>query len=129
MAPSEAAVAPQDPVDPEVFANGWISKLDVIPFSSGPEVRDQHLTSVRAQVPEAEVLISDQFASIGDGYWVIYVPQRFPNGVEAVDYCRARGRTIAMECAGRFLSHYSDDFHYRCHPTEEGGTTGRCTHP
>ncbi|MDQ0938832.1 serine/threonine-protein kinase [Streptomyces sp. V1I1] len=115
------------PIDPEAFANGWISKLDVTPVSSGTVTRDQHLASVRVQVPEAEVLRSDDYASLGTGYWVIYVPRSFTNGTEAVEYCLARGRTTKETCAGRYLSHNSADRPLVCEPDGEGGTTGRCT--
>ncbi|OAH11071.1 hypothetical protein [Streptomyces jeddahensis] len=73
------------------------------------------------------MLGSDDFASLGAGYWVIYVPRSFSSGTEAVNHCVARGRTTKETCTGRYLSHDSADSPLTCEPDGEGGVTGRCT--
>ncbi|WP_238431893.1 serine/threonine-protein kinase [Streptomyces cavernae] len=128
-ASGEPATASPGAVDPEAFVNRWISKLDTIWRDSGTAVRDQRLAAVRKQIPNAQVLVTDDFASMGAGYWVIYVPRAFSTGTAAVEYCVARGRTTESECVGRYLSHNSADSPYTCSPTADGQTTGRCAYP
>ncbi|GAA3820574.1 serine/threonine-protein kinase [Streptomyces phyllanthi] len=124
----ETADSP-DTADPETYANSWIAKLDQTWAESGTEMRDQHLAAVRKEVPDAQVLFSTDFESMGSGYWVIYVPQRFGSGLAAVDYCAKLGRTTKGSCMGRYLSHNTAHQPLMCEPDGEGGTTGRCTGP
>ncbi len=112
-----------DPAD-EGPGDTWVAQLFSEPVSSGEAVRDQRLAAVRGDVPDAEFLRSDDFASLVPGYWVIYVPGPFADGRAAVRYCADRGRTTANECVGRFVSDVAADRELVCHPT--GGGSGRC---
>ncbi len=102
----------------------WIAQLFSEPVSTGTEVRDQRLAAVRAEVPEAEVLLSDDFASLNPGYWVIYVSDDFDDGTEAVEFCAEHGRVDGNTCVGRYLSDSPGDADLICHP-QDGGS-GRC---
>ncbi|UCM87362.1 serine/threonine-protein kinase [Streptomyces marincola] len=118
----------QEP-DPEPGAGGpatgiWIAQLFSEPVGSGTAVRDQRLAAVRADIPEAEVLLSDDFPSLNPGYWVIYVSGGFDDGYDAVSFCAERGRTSGNECVGRYLGASAADAGLICHP--ENGGSGRC---
>ncbi|MEE1930449.1 serine/threonine-protein kinase [Streptomyces sp. TRM 70351] len=105
----------------------WIAQLFSEPVSTGEDVRDRRLAAVREEVPEAELLRSDDFASLNPGYWVVHVPGPFADGRDAVRFCAERGRTSANACVGRYLSDDPADTVYVCHP--QGGGSGRCTRP
>ncbi|UGY90862.1 serine/threonine-protein kinase [Streptomyces gobiensis] len=109
----------------EQHARTWIAQLFSEPVSSGTAARDRRLAAVRKSVPEAQLLRSDDFASLNPGYWVIYAPGPFADGKAAVSFCGQRGRTTANTCVGRYLSHDAADKVYICHP--KAGGTGRCT--
>ncbi len=126
---AEETTAAPDTVGAEAYANSWLALLAKSPVDSGTAKRDQRLAAVRAQVPEAEVLLSGDFESLGGAYWVIYVPRSFDSGVAAVDYCATVGRTTADSCMGRYLSHDAADAPLKCQPDGTGGVTGRCTGP
>ncbi|TDC24320.1 serine/threonine protein kinase, partial [Streptomyces sp. 8K308] len=118
---------PDEPESPDGGDDGfWMAQLFSEPVESGPEVRDERLAAVRAEgVPEAEVVLSDEFASLNPGYWVIYAPGPFADGREALAFCADRGRTTANQCIGRYLSTNPDDKVYVCQPGD-GGPSGRC---
>ncbi|MFD2623755.1 hypothetical protein [Streptomyces chumphonensis] len=105
----------------------WIAQLHSEPVSSGTAERDRRLAELRATVPEARVLLSDDHASLNPGYWVLYAPGPFTDGRDAVAYCADRGRTTGDSCVGRYLSGDASDRDLVCHP--EGGGSGRCTRP
>lgn len=124
----EATASPAT-VSPETFADSWIVKLDQTWADSGTAQRDQHLEAARAQVPDAQVLLSTNFESMRAGYWVIYVPRSFDSGTEGIEYCAQLGRTTKGSCMSRYLSHDSAHQPLMCEPDGEGGITGRCTGP
>jgi hypothetical protein len=68
------------------------------------------------QVPGAQYLVSDNYAALRPGFWVVYYDGSFASGTEAVAYCAARGRTTASQCVGRFLSTNPADTAYICRP-------------
>lgn len=103
---------------------GWIAQLHSEPTSSGTSVRDRQLTSIRSSVPGAQVLRSNDYASLRPGYWVIYAPGPFADGKAAVSFCAKHGRTSSNTCVGRYLSESTSDRSYVCHP--QGGGSGRC---
>ncbi len=117
-----ATPSPSAPV-----AGTWIAQLHSEPVSSGAAERDRRLAELRAAVPEAQVLLSDDYASLNPGYWVLYAPGPFTDGRDAVAYCADRGRTTGDSCVGRYLSGDASDRDLICHP--EGGGSGRCTRP
>ncbi|WP_426567519.1 protein kinase domain-containing protein [Streptomyces canus] len=112
---------------PSPAANGrWIAQLYSEPVSSGTAARDRRLERIRATVPEALVLRSDDYASLRPGFWVVYAPGPFTDGRAALSFCAERGRTTAVSCIGRYLSTSSDDFALQCRPPASS-PAGRCT--
>ncbi|MFJ2307144.1 serine/threonine-protein kinase [Streptomyces sp. NPDC087787] len=104
----------------------WIAQLYSDPVGAGTADRDKRLATIRRSVPEAEVLRSDDYASLRPGYWVIHAPGPFTDGHSALAFCAARGRTTANACIGRYLSTSAADFPLQCRPPVER-PTGRCT--
>ncbi|MCK1796378.1 serine/threonine protein kinase [Streptomyces sp. XM4193] len=105
--------------------SGWVAQLFSEPVSTGIATRDRRLAAVRKSVPQAQVLRSDDHASLNPGYWVIYAPGPFSDGKAAVAFCASKGRTGSGDCVGRYLSDAAADRVYVCHP--QGGGSGRCT--
>lgn len=103
----------------------WIAQLASVPKSDEVTGRDAKLAEVRRQVPDAQVLDSDRYASLKPNYWVVYADGPFPDGTAVLAYCAARGRPVADLCVGRFLSGASADLKYVCAPAN-GTTTGIC---
>ncbi|WP_370076258.1 serine/threonine-protein kinase [Streptacidiphilus sp. MAP12-16] len=109
----------------ENSADTWIAQLASVPISSGSGARDSELAAIRRQVPGAEVLNSDDFASLRPGYWVMYAPGPFADGEQALASCAAAGRTTAAECVGRYLSHLASDITFICRHAASG-VDGNC---
>ncbi|MBL3807225.1 serine/threonine-protein kinase [Streptomyces sp. BRB081] len=107
-------------------AGSWIAQLFSEPVSTGTATRDRRLAAVRAEVPEARYLRSDDYASLRPGYWVFYVPGPFEDGRAALRFCAEKGRTSGNECVGRYLSDDRGDADAICHPPA-GSAKGRCT--
>ncbi|MGW0820148.1 serine/threonine-protein kinase [Streptomyces sp. NPDC002845] len=105
---------------------GWIAQLHSEPVSSGAAERSQQLAAIRASVPEAVWLLSDNYASLRPGYWVFYAPGPFLDGYAALTFCANRGRTTPSTCIGRYLSTSPADFALQCRPPV-ANATGRCT--
>ncbi|WP_190035242.1 serine/threonine-protein kinase [Streptomyces fructofermentans] len=127
--PSSATKAPDPPrttAPPPAGQGRWIAQLHSEPVGSGTAARDRRLAAVRASVPEAQVLRSDDYASLRPGYWVIHAPGPFADGRAALAFCAERGRTTPGTCIGRYLSTASADFGLQCRPPA-AAPTGRCT--
>ncbi|MEU3345222.1 protein kinase [Streptomyces sp. NPDC006700] len=97
----------------------WIAQLYSDPVGAGTADRDKRLATIRRSVPEAEVLRSDDYASLRPGYRVIYAPGPFTDGRSALAFCAARGRTTANACIGRYLSTSAADFPLQCRPPSD----------
>ncbi|MFD4973901.1 protein kinase [Streptomyces sp. NPDC058424] len=124
--PTAEATQSAAPVEQPPLPDGrWIAQLYSDPVSAGIADRDRRLATIRRSVPEAEVLRSDDYASLRPGYWVIYVPGPFTDGRSALALCAARGRTTANACIGRYLSTSAADFPLQCRPPADR-PTGRC---
>jgi serine/threonine protein kinase len=126
---SPSAGGQQDPRESEpptedALSRIWIAQLYSEPVSSGTAVRDQRLAAVRAEVPDAEVLRSDDYPSLRPGYWVVYAPGPFADGRAAVRYCADHGRTTENQCVGRYLSDNTAHRELICFPADGG--SGRC---
>jgi len=123
-ATSPPSSSPQSSESPPLN-DSWIAVLASEPVRNGPEARDDRLTGVLAEVPEAELLRSDDYPSLLPGYWVIHAPGPFADGKEAIAFCADRGRTAINACYGRYLSQDPDDRRLQCHPADGG--SGRCS--
>jgi serine/threonine protein kinase len=118
-APSAAGTrsAPASSASTTAPANGtWIAQLGSVPVSAGSSALQSELAQVWQQIPGAQYLVSDDYASLRPGYWMIYYDGSFANGTEAVAYCAAHGRTTRNQCIGRFLSNNPADIIYMCYP-------------
>ncbi|MGW2183691.1 protein kinase domain-containing protein [Streptomyces sp. NPDC001732] len=125
--PTDEATHSATPVGQAPPTDGrWIAQLYSEPLGAGLAVRDKRLATVRQSVPEAEVLRSDDFASLRPGYWVFYAPGPFTDGHSALAFCAARGRTTANTCIGRYLSTSPFDLPLQCRPPADR-PTGRCS--
>ncbi len=125
--PTAEATPSATPVERAPLPDGrWIAQLYSEPVGAGVAVRDERLATVRRSVPEAEVLRSDDFASLRPGYWVFYAPGPFADGRSALAFCAARGRTTANACIGRYLSTSPSDFPLQCRPPADH-PAGRCS--
>ncbi|QDY76517.1 serine/threonine-protein kinase [Streptomyces qinzhouensis] len=89
----------------------WIAQLHSEPMAAGIAERDRRLAEIRATVPDAEYVRSDDYASLRPGFWVLYAPGPFADGRAALAYCEERGR---QECLGRYLSTSGDDYGLQC---------------
>ncbi|MEV5439409.1 protein kinase [Streptomyces sp. NPDC052682] len=124
--PSRTPSARSEPPAVPPGTGRWIAQLHSEPVSSGTDARDRALARIRASVPEAAVLRSDDYASLRPGYWVIHAPGPFADGRAALAFCAERGRTTANTCIGRYLSTDPADFPLQCRPPATA-PTGRCT--
>lgn|SRR5262249_3632129 len=97
-------------------SGSWIAQLASVPVRDGQARLKFVLASVQRQVPGAAVLTSADYASLKSGYWVIFFPGPFSDGIAAISFCKNRGRTTADECIGRYLSHNPSDFGLQCLP-------------
>ncbi|WP_030683790.1 serine/threonine-protein kinase [Streptomyces sp. NRRL B-1347] len=104
----------------------WVAQLHSEPDTSSPATRDRKLAAVRRQVPEAQYLHSDDYASLRPGFWVFYAPGPFADGRAALRFCAERGRTSEKTCIGRFLSGSGADLVFQCKPPASS-PQGRCT--
>lgn len=111
---------------PAPSGGSWIAQLFSEPVSTGTATRDRRLAAVRAEVPEARYLRSDDYASLRPGYWVFYVPGPFNDGRAALRFCAEKGRTSGNECVGRYLSDDGADADAICHPPA-ASPKGRCS--
>ncbi|MEU1279005.1 serine/threonine-protein kinase [Streptomyces sp. NPDC005805] len=119
-----ASAVPPPPSEPP--GGRWIAQLFSEPVASGTAARDMRLARVRESVPEAEVVRSDDYASLRPGFWVIYAPGPFEDGRAALRFCADRGRTTPNTCMGRYLSESQDDYALQCRPPASD-PSGYCT--
>ncbi len=122
---SPAPAPSRSPSDPPTDGR-WIAQLFSEPVASGSAARDQRLRRIRASVPEATFVRSDEYASLRPGFWVIYAPGPFPNGRAALAFCAEHGRDTANTCIGRYLSTSRTDFPLQCRPPA-ANPSGRCS--
>ncbi|MGW7054014.1 protein kinase domain-containing protein [Streptomyces sp. NPDC054887] len=109
-------------------ADSWVAQLHSEPLTTGRAALERRLAAVRQQVPEAQVLRSDDFRSFRPGYWVIYAPGPFADGRAALSFCAARGRTTPGQCVGRWVADSAAHGNHLCRPPASA-PTGRCTRP
>lgn len=125
--PSSSPSAPVTTATATAPASGsWIAQLFSEPVGTGAAARDRRLAAVRKDVPQAEYLRSDDYASLRPGFWVIYAPGPFADGRAALRFCAEHGRTSGNECVGRYLSSSRGDYGLQCKPPVSA-PVGRCT--
>ncbi|MGW6059820.1 protein kinase domain-containing protein [Streptomyces sp. NPDC055189] len=124
--PTKTPDSPESSPGAPPASGSWIAQLFSEPVGSGTDDRDRRLAAVRENVPEAQYLRSDDYASLRPGFWVIYAPGPFEDGRAALRFCAERGRTTDKDCAGRYLSSSGADFGVMCKPPASA-PVGRCT--
>ena len=60
------------------------------------------------------------------GYWVVYEAGPFRDGLTALRYCDARGRTDRNSCMGRLLSLNAADITELCFRRDDGTYSNAC---
>ncbi len=120
---TSAAPGAQNPA-----SSAWIAQLASVPLSAGSAELQKQLDQVQAEIPDAQYLLSSDYASLNPGYWVVYYQGSFSDGTQAVEYCAAHGRTSRNQCVGRYLSHDPHDKTYICLPPGGSQETG-CSRP
>ena len=121
----QPAAAPL-PAAPPPFEGTWIAQLGSIGFDEGRDELDRQLTNIRSTIPDAQFLVSDEFASLRSGYWVVYHPGPFPDGLAAFGFCEAVGRTDPNDCIGRLLTRDVADREKMCFRGDTGQLTDAC---
>lgn len=104
----------------------WIAQLASVAHQEGEKQARRTLAAIRESVPYAQLLDSNDFASLNPGYWVIYEPGPYRNGTRALQFCESVGRTEPDDCVGRYLSHDRRDRDLVCLPQRPGEPVG-CT--
>jgi hypothetical protein len=106
----------------------WIVQLESVSTSAGQGSLDRLLAENRAVVPEAQVLLSDDFASMKPGFWVVYAPGPFSTGMDAISFCDAYGLGMPDDCLGRLLTSSSADVQSsQCYRARSGALTPGCS--
>jgi hypothetical protein len=111
---------------PAIPVNAWIAQLASLPVSQGATVRDAMLADVRSEVPEAQVLRTDDFSSLSPGFWVLYLPQAFSSGSEVIAWCDSNGRESNDDCYAAYLSHSASEKGRYCVRAKNGSLSGDC---
>lgn len=95
--------SPQPADDP---SDTWIAQLASLPRNTSTSDLERSRAEIATQTGlDVRVLDSSDFASLTPGYWVIYYPGHFTDGHQALETCRAHGRSKEQSCIGRYLSH------------------------
>lgn len=106
--------------------NAWIAQLASLSVADGSAKRDSMLAEVRADVPEAQVLRTDDYSSLGPGYWVIFLPRAFGRGAQVIDWCDSHGRASNNTCYAAYVSRSSADKGRYCVRDPGGSLSGDC---
>lgn len=109
-----SVIVPSEPAG-GAAADSWIAQLASLPGSTAAEEVARQRSRIAEETGlDAFVLNSSDFASLNPGYWVVYATGDFADGYQALDACRARGRTSEESCVGRYLSHAASDREFVC---------------
>lgn len=129
-APTAGAAVDPEPSDlpihtPGDLGSGWIAQVSSVPSSAGGEALSRSYETVRGDVPDVLIVRGSEWASLRDGFWVIFRPG-FDDGAAAVAACESWGFDGKDECFARYLS--ADDSTPRtCWRDESGSLAGACT--
>lgn len=104
----------------------WIAQLASVSHSSANGQLESILARIRVSAPEAEVLDSNEYASLRPGYWVVYSRGPFPSAMAALAFCDDHGWTHRNQCLARFLSHNAADFQRWCFRNDAGALVEGC---
>jgi hypothetical protein len=116
------------PVAGDESANSWILQLSSLPLSlSSDEVERARADAEQKLNLPVHVLNSSDFASLNPGFWVLYHPGNYSNGMQALAACMSGTPTLEGQCVGRYLSHDADDRAFVCYPSSTAGRQSRCT--
>jgi hypothetical protein len=116
------------PVAGEESVNSWILQLSSVPISrSSDEIERARADTEQKLGLPVRVLDSSDFASLNPGFWVLYHPGNYPNGIQALDACAAGGSELDGQCVGRYLSHNAADRALTCYPSSPSGRQSHCT--
>ncbi len=121
LPPSTAAPTPPPttdapPVASEDAAASGTGEWAVLLGSLGTrEKAEQRLAYLASTAPDAQLLHSDDYASLTPGYWVVY-EGGYATAEDALAACAGMGFTDRHDCYASYLSHDPDDRHVRAYP-------------
>lgn len=81
------------------FGGGWVAQLTSIPQRSGVDRLEEAWATLRADVSDAVVAVSDEWSSLRPGYWVFVHAGPFGSAQQAADFCEQ----VDRECIPREL--------------------------
>lgn len=81
------------------FDGGWVAQLTSVPQRSGVDRLEEAWDSLRGDVPDAVVAVSDDWSSLRPGYWVFVHPGPFASADQAEAFCE----DVDRECLAREL--------------------------
>ncbi len=130
-ATSAARAAPADPEPDDLpihtpgdLGDGWIAQVSSVPSSAGGAALARSYETVRRDVPDALIVRGSEWASLRDGFWVIFHPGH-DDAASAVEACEGWGFEGRDDCFARYLS-VDDPTPRTCWRDESGSLAGDC---
>ena len=110
---------------PGDLGGGWVAQVSSVPSSAGGAALSRSYDTVRRAVPDAMIVRGSEWASLRDGFWVIFHPG-YDDAPAAVAACEAWGFDGKDECFARYLS-VDDGTQRTCWRDESGSLAGTCS--
>jgi hypothetical protein len=105
--PPVAAVTPTtatpSAAQSRLYVGDWIAILASVPTVDGGAVAEQRLADLRVVAPDAMLLLSDEYAWLNPGYWVVYVPGLASNA-DVLAFCTSRGLSVPAQCYAKLVA-------------------------
>lgn len=109
---------------PGDLGGGWVAQVSSVPSSAGGAVLSRSYETVRRDVPGVLIVRGSEWASLRDGFWVIFHPG-YGDAPSAVAACEAWGFEGRDDCFARYLS-VDDATQRTCWRDESGSLAGDC---
>ena len=133
--PEQSSSTASGPADPEPadlpihppgdLGGGWIAQVSSVPSSAGGSALSRSYETVRRHVPDVLIVRGSEWASLRDGFWVIFHPGH-DDAASAVAACDGWGFEGRDECFARYLS-VDDATQRTCWRHESGSLAGDCS--
>lgn len=81
------------------FGGGWVAQLTSVPQRSGVDRLEEAWDTLRTDVSDAVVAVSDEWSTLRPGYWVFVHAGPFGSSQQASDFCER----VDRECIPREL--------------------------
>lgn len=109
---------------PGDLGGGWVAQVSSVPSSAGGAALSRSYETVRRDVPDALIVRGSEWASLRDGFWVIFHPG-YDDAPSAVAACEGWGFEGRDDCFARYLS-VDDATQRTCWRDESGSLAGDC---